>query len=68
VAVSRTVDYKHDFSDINAGMGLGLLSAAACYHLNFHSLASVRAGAPFSRDLEGAAKSLDESGSQEPAS
>jgi membrane-associated phospholipid phosphatase len=68
VAVSRTVDYKHDFSDINVGMGLGLLSAAACYHLNFHSLASVRAGAPFSRDLEGAAKSLDESGSQEPAS
>jgi diacylglycerol diphosphate phosphatase/phosphatidate phosphatase len=68
VAVSRTVDYKHDFSDINAGMGLGLLSAAACYHLNFHSLASARAGAPFSREPEGAAaKSLDESGSQEPA-
>jgi diacylglycerol diphosphate phosphatase/phosphatidate phosphatase len=67
VAVSRVVDFKHDFSDINAGMALGLLSAAVCYHLNFHPLASARAGAAFSRDPEGTAKALDESGSQEPA-
>jgi membrane-associated phospholipid phosphatase len=35
VAASRLTDYRHHFSDVNAGALIGLLSGAACYHLNF---------------------------------
>ena len=35
VAASRLTDYRHHFSDVNAGALIGLLSGAACYRLNF---------------------------------
>jgi len=35
VAASRLTDYRHHFSDVNAGALIGLLCGAACYNLNF---------------------------------
>lgn len=37
ITMSRVVGYKHDFSDINCGMGLGLASGWFAYHLNYPS-------------------------------
>lgn len=56
-AVSRVVDYRHDFSDINLGMAIGLLCAIVSYMLNFEPLTSDRSGAPRVREGgEGGAK------------
>ncbi|KAI8474188.1 MAG: phosphatidic acid phosphatase type 2/haloperoxidase [Monoraphidium minutum] len=35
ITMSRVAGYKHDFSDVNAGMALGLASGAFAYHLNY---------------------------------
>jgi membrane-associated phospholipid phosphatase len=35
ITCSRVVAYKHDFSDINAGMAIGLCSAFLAYNLNY---------------------------------
>jgi membrane-associated phospholipid phosphatase len=35
VAASRLTDYRHHFSDVNAGALIGILSGAACYGMNF---------------------------------
>jgi hypothetical protein len=35
ITCSRVVGYKHNFSDINAGMAIGLCSAFLAYNLNF---------------------------------
>uniref|UniRef100_A0A061RWD4 Pa-phosphatase related-family protein n=1 Tax=Tetraselmis sp. GSL018 TaxID=582737 RepID=A0A061RWD4_9CHLO len=38
IAASRLVDYRHDFSDVNAGSFIGICCGAFCYFLNFPSL------------------------------
>ena len=61
VALSRAADHKHDFSDINAGAAVGLLSAAGAYFLNFGGLTDPRAaGAPRAREPAAAADDDDE--------
>lgn len=40
VAVSRTRDYKHNFSDILAGAVIGSMLTIFVYFLNYHSLMS----------------------------
>ncbi|KIY98594.1 phosphoesterase, PA-phosphatase related-family protein [Monoraphidium neglectum] len=37
ITMSRVAGYKHDFSDVNCGMALGLASGAFAYHLNYPS-------------------------------
>jgi len=46
VAVSRTRDYHHDFSDILAGAVLGAGMAVFAYYLNYHSLSSDKSHLP----------------------
>eukprot|EP01098_Paradermamoeba_levis_P011149 TRINITY_DN4745_c0_g1_i2.p1 TRINITY_DN4745_c0_g1~~TRINITY_DN4745_c0_g1_i2.p1 ORF type:complete len:250 (-),score=42.99 TRINITY_DN4745_c0_g1_i2:150-899(-) len=46
VAVSRTMDYHHNYDDILAGMLIGITSAYFGYFLNFHSLMSKRSHLP----------------------
>jgi membrane-associated phospholipid phosphatase len=54
IALSRPANYKHDFSDINAGACIGLFSAAAAYLLNFGSpLDAAACGAPRLRGFTG---------------
>ena len=35
VAISRVVDYRHDFADVNAGAFIGILSGTFAYFLNY---------------------------------
>lgn len=49
IAITRTRDYHHNFSDINAGMAIGFLSALVGYHLNFYPLTSKRCYLPINR-------------------
>lgn len=46
VAMSRVAGYRHDFSDINAGAGLGFLCGWFAYLLNFASPTSKQCGLP----------------------
>eukprot|EP01089_Gocevia_fonbrunei_P015381 TRINITY_DN4490_c0_g1_i2.p2 TRINITY_DN4490_c0_g1~~TRINITY_DN4490_c0_g1_i2.p2 ORF type:complete len:125 (+),score=16.04 TRINITY_DN4490_c0_g1_i2:619-993(+) len=46
VAVSRTRDYHHHFSDVLAGSILGTSIAVMCYLLNFHSLLGEKSHLP----------------------
>lgn len=46
VAVSRVRDYKHNFSDINAGSLLGVLVAYFVYYLYYPPLSSRRSHLP----------------------
>lgn len=50
IALSRVADYKHDFSDINAGMCIGMMSAVAAYSLNYYSPFGAMSGLPKERD------------------
>ena len=36
ITCSRLVTYRHDFSDINAGIIIGLISATVAYALNYN--------------------------------
>eukprot|EP01132_Coremiostelium_polycephalum_P002693 gene2693-3342_t len=49
VAVSRTRDYHHDFSDITAGSFIGLAIGVFIYFMNFNSLFSKECALPKSR-------------------
>ncbi|KAN0000610.1 hypothetical protein ACTFIZ_001055 [Dictyostelium cf. discoideum] len=49
VAVSRTVDYHHDFSDILAGSVIGLSIGVFVYFMNFNSLFSKECSLPKNR-------------------
>eukprot|EP00238_Polyblepharides_amylifera_P003968 CAMPEP_0196590760 /NCGR_PEP_ID=MMETSP1081-20130531/67444_1 /TAXON_ID=36882 /ORGANISM="Pyramimonas amylifera, Strain CCMP720" /LENGTH=160 /DNA_ID=CAMNT_0041913949 /DNA_START=274 /DNA_END=756 /DNA_ORIENTATION=- len=49
IAVSRLVDYHHDFSDVNAGSFLGLCCAVLCYHLQYPPAWSSACDVPNSR-------------------
>jgi len=49
IAVSRTVDYHHDFSDITAGAFIGLSCGVFIYFVNFNSLFSKECALPKSR-------------------
>lgn len=72
VALTRPFDYKHHFSDINAGMALGLATAVFAYFLNYPSLLAPNAGCPklrsfeIAKGVEGAAAGGD-SNAAEPA-
>jgi hypothetical protein len=46
VAVSRPANHKHHFSDINAGMAIGLLTGTFAYFLNYPSILSPDSGQP----------------------
>ncbi|KAF5836970.1 phosphatidic acid phosphatase type 2/haloperoxidase [Dunaliella salina] len=46
VACTRITDYKHDFSDVNAGSFIGIVSGFVGYSLNFHSLFSTSSNLP----------------------
>lgn len=46
VAVSRVVDYHHNFSDILAGSLLGSAMAIFCYLLNYHPLTGTKSHLP----------------------
>jgi len=46
VAISRTMDYHHNFSDVIAGSLIGAGVTLFCYHLYFPSLMSKRSGEP----------------------
>lgn len=46
VAVTRAANYKHDFSDINAGCFIGLASGIFAYFLNFNSFFSPASAEP----------------------
>jgi membrane-associated phospholipid phosphatase len=49
VAVSRTLDYHHNFDDILAGAFIGIVAAYFGYFLNFHPLSSKRSHLPKKR-------------------
>ncbi|EGG16548.1 phosphoesterase [Cavenderia fasciculata] len=49
VAVSRTVDYHHDFSDILAGTLIGLCIGSFIYFMNYNTLASKECSLPKNR-------------------
>lgn len=49
ISVTRMSAYHHHFSDLNAGMGLGLLVGTLVYFLNFSSLFEDDANLPRSR-------------------
>ncbi len=52
ITMSRVAAYKHDFSDVNAGMAIGLLSGIMAYMLNYSNPLDVRAaGSPRLRPL-----------------
>jgi membrane-associated phospholipid phosphatase len=52
VAVTRPANHRHHFSDINAGMFVGLATGTFAYLLNFESLLDpVRAGHPKFRSI-----------------
>jgi len=61
VALSRVAGYRHHFSDVNAGMALGLCSGALAYFLNFESPGGARAGLARARGA-GAAEGGDAGG------
>jgi len=46
VGCTRLTDFKHDFSDVNAGAFIGIMSGFLGHSLNFHSVFSSRSGAP----------------------
>ena len=52
VASTRTRDYWHNFSDINAGAMIGAASAAAAYHLNYYAITSTLSHEPKLESLE----------------
>lgn len=49
VAVSRTLDYRHNFDDILAGYVIGCTSACLVFLVYFHPLSGPRCGTPRSR-------------------
>lgn len=49
IAISRTLDYHHNFSDILGGCVLGLFIAPCCYFLNYPSLFSWNCDLPLNR-------------------
>ena len=62
VAITRTRDYMHNFSDINAGAIIGMLCATAAYHTVYPTLTSLDSQMPRSRaaDSSEAAHKKDE--------
>eukprot|EP01095_Lingulamoeba_sp_RSL-Kostka_P002164 TRINITY_DN13054_c0_g1_i1.p1 TRINITY_DN13054_c0_g1~~TRINITY_DN13054_c0_g1_i1.p1 ORF type:complete len:333 (+),score=57.00 TRINITY_DN13054_c0_g1_i1:24-1022(+) len=50
IAISRTRDYRHNFSDILAGSLLGIFSSIIAYFLNYHSLLSEKCNMPKNRN------------------
>jgi len=46
IALTRTQDNRHYFSDINAGMCLGLFCGSFCYFLNYPLLTGSNSGVP----------------------
>ena len=61
-AITRTRDYMHNFSDINAGAIIGMLCATAAYHTVYPTLTSLDSQMPRSRaaDSSEAAHKKDE--------
>jgi diacylglycerol diphosphate phosphatase/phosphatidate phosphatase len=57
ITCSRVVAYKHDFSDINAGMAIGLCSGALAYCLNYPSLFAANCDQPRRRARKAASSS-----------
>jgi len=49
IAISRLMDYHHNFSDVNAGIFIGLSSAILAYHLNYPPVWFKTCGVPNSR-------------------
>ncbi|KAG2378502.1 hypothetical protein C9374_008141 [Naegleria lovaniensis] len=49
IAISRTLDYHHNFSDILGGCVLGLFIAPCCYFLNYPSLFALNCDVPLNR-------------------
>jgi len=49
IAISRTLDYHHNFSDILGGCVLGIFIAPFVYFLNYPSLFSSHCYLPFNR-------------------
>jgi membrane-associated phospholipid phosphatase len=43
IAATRLTDYRHNFSDVNAGTFIGLVAGTACFHLHFCWAAPLRA-------------------------
>lgn len=52
VAISRVVDYRHDFADVNAGAFIGILSGTFAYFLNYPSPFSKKSDSPRLRPVE----------------
>eukprot|EP01105_Mastigella_eilhardi_P021609 TRINITY_DN5248_c0_g1_i2.p1 TRINITY_DN5248_c0_g1~~TRINITY_DN5248_c0_g1_i2.p1 ORF type:complete len:179 (-),score=35.89 TRINITY_DN5248_c0_g1_i2:166-702(-) len=46
VAISRTRDYWHDFTDVLAGSVIGCVVAIVCYHLHFRTVTDVKCDRP----------------------
>ncbi|GBF89334.1 hypothetical protein Rsub_02211 [Raphidocelis subcapitata] len=55
ITMSRLAGYKHDFSDVNCGMAIGLLSGAFAFALNYPSPLDAACGAPRRRGEAAAA-------------
>lgn len=51
ITCSRVVGYRHDFSDINAGIIIGLFSGGLAYALNYHSPFSEQCDQPRQRPI-----------------
>ncbi|KAL9642755.1 hypothetical protein ABK040_009832 [Willaertia magna] len=49
IAISRTLDYHHNFSDILGGCILGIIVGVLCYFLNYPSLTNVYCEFPLNR-------------------
>ena len=48
---SRTRDYVHNFSDINAGAGIGLSGALIGYYVNYPSLGDKNCDLPVAASI-----------------
>eukprot|EP01107_Rhizomastix_libera_P002609 TRINITY_DN1454_c0_g1_i2.p1 TRINITY_DN1454_c0_g1~~TRINITY_DN1454_c0_g1_i2.p1 ORF type:complete len:220 (-),score=46.37 TRINITY_DN1454_c0_g1_i2:67-726(-) len=46
VAISRTRDYHHHFSDILGGSVVGIVCSLSLYHLQYHSLFAINSNLP----------------------
>lgn len=62
IAVSRTVDHVHDFSDINAGAFIGIASGTFAYFLNYSSPFAATCREPKDRSYSEYKKKLAEKG------
>eukprot|EP00455_Lapot_gusevi_P052691 TRINITY_DN805_c0_g1_i3.p1 TRINITY_DN805_c0_g1~~TRINITY_DN805_c0_g1_i3.p1 ORF type:complete len:196 (-),score=61.59 TRINITY_DN805_c0_g1_i3:271-828(-) len=50
VAISRTIDYHHNFDDILAGSIIGIFAAYVTYYLHYPSLSASNPGQPLFRE------------------